>query len=156
MLSARSRVCRPLSTFDLVSTINGQWRKIFRAGDYGKKGKYTQADIAALAATVTSPGDAVPICIGHPGENAPAFGWVSQLKAEGDTLYGMCTDVIPAVDAAVQANAYPNVSVAFYKHRDGSRRLRHLGLLGAMPPEIQGLRDAQFGNEEFEEFSFNE
>ena len=139
-----------------MKTLNGQWLQIFRAGDYGSKGKYTVPQLTALATSYNPAVDEAPICIGHPEHNAPAFGSIKALRMDGDVLLGMPGEVPPVIDAAVQGGAYKKRSVSFIRRQDGSLRLRHLGLLGGMPPEVTGLRDAQFGSEAFEEVEFSE
>ncbi len=138
-----------------MSTLNGQWLQIFRAGDYGSKGTYTVPQLAALVASYDPAKDEAPICIGHPEHNAPAFGSIKALRLDGDVLMAMPGEVPPVVDAAVQAGAYKKRSTAFFVKKDGSLRLRHLGLLGAVPPEVTGLRDAQFSAEAFQEVEFS-
>ncbi len=138
-----------------MSTLNNQWLEIFRAGNYGAKGTYSVADLQGMAASYDPAREEAPICIGHPTHNAPAFGSIAALKVEGDVLLGMPKDVPPVIDAAVQARAYPKRSVALIRKPDGTLKLRHLGFLGAMPPEVRGLRDAQFGQEQFDEFEFS-
>jgi hypothetical protein len=140
-----------------VSTLNGQWLDIFRAGDYGEKGVFTTAQLAALVASYDPAKQEAPIVVGHPKIDAPAFGWVKKLRMDGDVLQGLLDDVDPDFDAAVQAKRYKKRSVAFVRNAvTGALKLRHVGWLGAMPPHVEGLRDAQFSAEEYDEIDFSD
>lgn len=89
-----------------------------------------------------------PLVAGHPKDNAPAFGWVSDLKTEaksgGKTLLAKFKDVVPEFEEAVKNGLYKKRSAAFYK--DG--RLRHVGFLGGKPPAVKGLSDIAFGDDD--------
>ncbi len=140
-----------------MSTLNGQWLDIFRAGDYGEKGVFTTPQLAALAASYDPAKQEAPIVVGHPKIDAPAFGWVKALRMDGDTLQAQLGDVDPDFDAAVKAKKYKKRSVAFVRNKEtGALKLRHLGWLGAMPPHVEGLRDAQFGADEYDAIDFSE
>ena len=86
-----------------------------------------------------------PLVVGHPADNAPAFGWVKGLKeAVKDgvkVLLAKFKQVVPELEDAVAKGLYKKRSASFY--RDG--RLRHVGFLGAMPPAVKGLQNMAFG-----------
>jgi hypothetical protein len=85
-----------------------------------------------------------PLVIGHPETDAPAWGWVRELKRgvrNGvNVLLAKFGQVAPEVEGLVKAGRYKKRSAAFYP--DG--RLRHVGLLGAAPPAVKGLADVAF------------
>lgn len=85
-----------------------------------------------------------PVVIGHPRENAPAYGWVSglrkTLKHGRAVLEARLSQVVPEFEEAVRRGLYKKRSASFYP--DG--RLRHVGFLGATPPAIKGLADIAF------------
>lgn len=140
-----------------MSTLNGQWLDIFRAGNYGDKGVFTVPQLATLAATYDPTKQEAPIVVGHPKLDAPAFGWVKQLRMQGDVLQALLGDVDLNFDAAVQAKRYKKRSVAFVRNTaTGALKLRHVGWLGALPPHVEGLRDAQFSAEGYDEIDFSE
>lgn len=95
-----------------------------------------------------------PLVVGHPKDNAPAFGWARELKKEAmdgtNVLLAKFGDVVPEFEQLVQAGRYKKRSAAFYP--DG--RLRHVGFLGAVPPAVGGLADLNFQDEEQEPVSF--
>jgi len=89
-----------------------------------------------------------PAVLGHPKDNTPAYGWVSNLKAEAkngaNRLYAKFKQVVPEFADAVKSGRFKKRSAAFYP--DG--RLRHVGWLGAMPPAVKGLADVNFSEDD--------
>ena len=138
-----------------MKTLNGQELQIFRAGNYGPKGTYTPADLQQIASDYNPSAHEAPLCIGHPTTNAPAFGWLKSVRADGDLLFGTFEEVPPAMDTAVRQGAFKKRSIAFRTLPDGKLQIRHVGYLGAMDPHIQGLADAQFSDEQFQEVEFS-
>ncbi|MBI1353267.1 MAG: hypothetical protein GC160_02895 [Acidobacteria bacterium] len=119
------------------------WIEVFRAGDYGAKGEWTADDVARIAASYDRSYHESPLVLGHPKTDAPAYGWVDQLKAEGGTLLAKLRDVPAELGEAVRAGRWRKRSVALYRDLDGKGPyLRHLGLLGAEPPAVKGLQPA--------------
>jgi len=121
-------------------TVEGQWIDVFRAGDYGDKGSYTPADLDAMVANYKPAQHEAPVVIGHPEHDAPAFGWVAALRRAGDTLQAKLRQVAPQLEVLVRQGRFKKRSAAFYRTARGLA-LRHLGFLGAMPPEVKGLTD---------------
>ena len=72
---------------------------IFRAGCHtamqGQTISFGEADIAASAAAYDPAKHEAPIVVGHPAADAPAFGWVQSLAAEGGDLNAMPRQVDP-------------------------------------------------------------
>lgn len=91
-----------------------------------------------------------PVCVGHPQNNAPAFGWVQGLKKAGNILYAKFKAVVPEFEEAVKKGLYKKRSASFYP--DG--RLRHVGFLGAAPPAVKGLAGIKFEDQQ-EALSFD-
>ena len=89
-----------------------------------------------------------PIVCGHPKDNAPAFGWVSGLRAVekngAKILEATFSQVPPEFADLVEKGLYKKRSASFYP--DGS--LKHVGFLGAVPPAIKGLRNIEFSGED--------
>jgi hypothetical protein len=135
------------------------WVEIFRGGrQVDSAGKEHDGDklIDAALANFDAAKHEPPLCVGHPRDNAPAFGWVAALKAENRggvrTLMAKCKDVVPAFIEALKQGLYKKRSAAFYP--DGS--LRHVGFLGAAPPAVKALADLKFNETEFSSFEFSE
>ena len=99
--------------------------------------------------------DEVPAVIGHPKDNAPAFGWVSALRLNNDVLEAQFADTDDQFEQMVVDGKFRKRSASFYLNPPS---LRHVGFLGANPPAIKGLRDIQFSDGDFcaVEISFKE
>lgn len=93
-----------------------------------------------------------PAVIGHPADNAPAWGWVQELKREGDMLMARFKDLVPEFKDMVNKGMFKKRSASFYP--DG--RLRHVGFLGAMPPAVKGLPDVAFNDSGAMSFEFSD
>ena len=138
------------------ATLNGQELELFRVGDYGKKGKYTAADLQDLASRYAS-SDQAAITLGHPeSDSEPAWGWIKSLRFADGKLLGTPGEVQPHFDSLVQAGSYKHRSIGIQRGQDGKLRLRHVAFLGAVPPAIQGLQPAKFSSDPFETFALGE
>lgn len=94
-----------------------------------------------------------PAVIGHPEDNAPAYGWVESLKKTGNIMYAKFKDMAPEFVEMVKKGLFKKRSASFYP--DG--RLRHVGFLGAAAPAVKGLPDIGFkADEESVSFEFAE
>lgn len=141
-----------------MSVLNGKWIELFRAGDYAGKGSYTAADIDKMVSLYDPAKHEAPLVIGHPEHDAPAWGWLAKVKRQGDVLMGTFKDVQPAFEEMFRKGQFKKRSISFYRTPDGPA-LRHVGFLGAMPPEVKGLADvklASFGAGEFQAIEFKE
>jgi hypothetical protein len=123
-----------------------QWLEVFRAGDYGDKGTYTTADLDELVKNYDPKFHEAPAVVGHPEHNKPAHGWVESLKRVGDTLFAKFKQIEPAFEEALINGRFKKRSISFYK--EPKLMLRHVGFLGAMPPEVKGLTDPVFRDDE--------
>lgn len=123
------------------------WIEIFRAGDYTKQGKakITPADLDRVVANYDPSYHEAPVVIGHPESDGPAWGWIADLKREGDFLLAREAQVDPAFAEMRIAGKFKKRSAAFYRDANGSVcGLRHVGWLGAQPPAVKGLQDVAF------------
>ncbi len=93
-----------------------------------------------------------PVVIGHPVENAPAYGWVEGLKKQGNLLLAKFKQVEPGFADMVKRGLFKKRSAAFYP--DGT--LRHVGFLGAVPPAVKGLPDVAFAEANAMTFEFSD
>lgn len=130
------------------------WIEVFKAGEQtdsaGNTRVWSEADLAEIAQKYNKQSQhEAPVTVGHPKDNSPAYGWVDELKAVGDTLYAKFRDVEEQFKKMVNDKRFPKRSIALYD--DGL--LRHIGFLGAVPPAIKGMPDAQFsGSNIFSEY----
>ncbi|MDR1351480.1 MAG: hypothetical protein LBJ59_12040 [Zoogloeaceae bacterium] len=136
--------------------------EIFRSGRHvdstGVARQFSDADLLAMAQGYAPTRREAPIVIGHPALDAPAWGWVKDVRVaphpEGARLVVDARDVAPAFAEMVRSRRFPKRSAAFYppdhpsNPTPGSWYLRHVGFLGAQPPAIEGLKDIQFSDGE--------
>lgn len=123
-----------------------EWDLVFRAGQHtdssGNTKKWTTDDLDKIVSSFNPAFHEPPLVIGHPSDNAPAFGWVAGIKRVGDGLYLQYKDVANEFKDWAAKKLFKKKSIAVYP--DGS--LRHIGYLGAMPPAIKGLPDFAFND----------
>lgn len=134
--------------------------EIFRAGthtdSHGATLSFSEGDLAATARAYDPAVSEAPIVVGHPKADAPAYGWIKSLSAEGGRLFATPDQVDPSFAEMVRAGRYKKLSASLYSPtspanpRPGAWYLRHVGFLGAQPPAIKGLAPVNFaaGDEE--------
>jgi len=119
---------------------NEPWIAIARTGTFtdseGRPQTFTAADLDAIAAGYDPARHEAPLVFGHPKHSDPAYGWVSGLKRDGEKLFARLARVPGAVRDLVAQGSYRYVSMSLTPDR---KTLRHVGLLGAVPPAIDGL-----------------
>ncbi|WP_298438046.1 hypothetical protein [Geobacter sp.] len=122
------------------------WDLVFRTGRHtdakGNTKVWTTDDLDRIVNSFNPSFHEPPVVIGHPSDNAPAFGWVDGVKRVGNDLYLQYRDVADEFKEWVGKGLFKKKSIALYP--DGS--LRHVGYLGAMPPAIKGLPNFQFAD----------
>lgn len=129
-----------------MQLVPGDWTEIFKAGDYGTKGTFTEADLDRMVANFNS-SDQVPIVVGHPTTDAPAWGWLSEVKRAGSVLMAKVGELHQDFARALAENKFRNRSVRIAKIATGPKLL-HLGFLGAVLPQVEGLKtSAQFAGD---------
>lgn len=134
--------------------MSGAWLEIFKTGTHtsgnGITKEYKDDDLAHIVKTYNEQKDhEAPLVLGHPTNDQPAYGWAKELKMAGSKLLAYVDQVSGDIVDAVKRGEYKKVSIALYP--DGL--LRHIGLLGAVPPAVKGLAPVQFAEgEEFEEY----
>lgn len=130
--------------------------EVFRAGSHvdskGQPHVFTEADLDRIAASYDPATHEAPAVIGHPKDNAPAYGWVEKVWRDGPVLKADFTDVAPEFADLVSNKRFKKRSISLYP--DGT--LRHVGFLGAVPPAVKGLKDVSFAEGEATTFEFGE
>lgn len=105
-----------------------------------------------------------PAVIGHPADNAPAYGWVQSLAfndADG-VLYADFSQVEPQFAELLKAGRFKKRSASFYPPGHPANPtpdrpyLRHVGFLGAQPPAVKGLADFADGDNPPPTYEFTE
>lgn len=133
--------------------------EIFAAGtrvaDDGTTHTITEADLAASAAAYDPALHEAPHVVGHPKDNAPAYGWVKRLAVQGGVLQvAEHQQVEPQFAELVAAGRVKKRSTSFYHPKDphnpkpGVWYVRHVGWLGAQPPAVKGLKDVNFSEDD--------
>lgn len=125
-----------------------RWIAIARTGEFadsgGRKHRFTPELLDEIAANYAASEEEAPLVFGHPKDNEPAQGWVKSLKRDGEKLFAEIAQISTDAKEKVQNGHYRYVSMSL--HPDG-KRLRHVGLLGAVPPAISGLGAVEFAED---------
>ncbi len=122
--------------------------EIFKIGKHtdseGHVREWTKEDLENIA-TAYNEQDAheAPVVLGHPKDNAPAYGWVDKLTTDGKKLFAELKDLAPEFVEWVKKGLYKKRSISLYP----DFTLKHIGFLGATPPAIKGLEDVQFASD---------
>lgn len=147
---------RPMSTSKPIH--------IFKPGRHtamsGAVLEFTEHDLAASAQAYNPAVHEAPLVVGHPKADAPAYGWVKSLAFAENGLQAEPDQIDAAFAELLQAGRFKKVSASFYTPDSpanpvpGVYYLRHVGFLGAQPPAIKGLKQAEFADgTDFVEFS---
>lgn len=125
-----------------------KWIEIARTGTFedsaGRLRTFTARDLDAIARRYDPARRDAPLTFGHPdSDRAPAYGWVEKLKSEGGKLYANFSQVPEQVRALVDAGHYRHVSMSLMPDLV---TLRHVALLGAEQPAIDGLAAVEFAD----------
>ena len=134
---------------------------IFRPGRHtsmqGATIDFGESDLIATANAYDPARHEAPLVIGHPRADAPAWGWVGGLTADGGGLFAAPRQLDPAFAEMVRAGRFKKVSASFYTpdspHTPGPGvyYLRHVGCLGAQPPAVKGLAPVNFAEGDTDE-----
>jgi len=134
------------------------WIEIFKSGEHtdsnGNKKKYSLNDLDNIVTLYNnkiseSNSFEAPLVKGHPGSDEPAYGWIEKLQRKGDILYAKLKEVVPELISEIRDGRFRKVSIALYDNM----MLRHVGLLGAMPPAVKGLKNVAFSEADFLEIN---
>lgn len=125
------------------SPLAEQWLEMFRTGNYGDKGNFSNEDLDQMVSNFDPSYHEPPVVIGHPEHDSPAYAWVEGLKRSGDTLLGKLKQVDPQFEEMVKTGRFEKRSLSLYQTPNGWM-VRHVGFLGAKPPEINGLTNPVF------------
>ena len=130
--------------------------QIFKAGkrqsNDGKEYDITEQDVIDCAECYDPQLHEAPLVFGHPKTDDPAFGWVKNLQSSDGALSADFSDVDEGAKELVRAKKFKHVSASFYPPTHpsnpvpGKWYLRHVGLLGAMPPSVKGLGAVSFSD----------
>lgn len=128
--------------------------EIMRAGTHtsssGMPITFSAADLS-LAATAYAPErKRAVLTLGHPSDNLPDMGTIDKLSLVGNRLFAHVSKVAAQAVELVRAKRYKYVSASFSgplapdNPMPGTWYLRHVGMLGAVPPAVKGLAPLEF------------
>lgn len=121
-----------------------EWCEIFKTGRHkdskGNEKEWTKDDLEKIKYNFENVNPDVPICVGHPATNAPAYGWWDKLKIEGDKLLVKFKQVQPEFMEACNKGLFKTRSISL----TSDLVPRHLAFLGAQAPAIKGMEQFQF------------
>lgn len=128
--------------------------EIFRTGTHtslnGQTKDFSESDLDTIAASYNPTEHEAPIVIGHPETNAPAFGWIENIKRVGDRLIAFPKQVNNEFSELVKSGAFKKRSISITP----DLKLNHVGFLGAAAPAVKGLKDVEFSeNQDEQEFA---
>lgn len=144
--------------------------EIFKTGKHtSSKGttlSFSDTDLADIAQSYDAANHQAPIVVGHPKQDAPAYGWVKSLSVRDGRLVAEPEQIDGAFSELVTKGRFKKVSAALYapdqigNPTPGKYHLRHVGFLGAEPPAVKGLKAIEFAAEDdyltFAEIEFAE
>lgn len=132
--------------------------ELFKAGKHTASGgatlSFTEQDLQAAVAAYDPAVHEAPIVVGHPKDNAPAYGWIKALSFADGSITAEPAQVDADFAEMVKAGRFKKRSASFYTPDapnnpvPGSYYLRHVGFLGAQPPAVKGLKEVAFGEAE--------
>lgn len=126
-----------------------KWVCIARTGTFkdsnGRSHTFTASDFDQLKSGYDPEATKAALCFGHPKDSDPAFGWIQNLKREGQKFFAQFARVPGEVKKLVDDGHYGNVSMSLSPDK---KRILHVGLLGAAAPAIDGLGSVSFEAEE--------
>ena len=125
-----------------------KWIEIARTGTFtdsaGRPQTFTPERLDAIARAYAPATRDAPLVFGHPkSDAAPAFGWVEKLKRDGEKFFALFAHVPGEVKNLLAKKHYRHCSISLMG--DGVT-LRHVGLLGATQPAIDGLGDVELND----------
>lgn len=128
--------------------------EIFRRGCHvsmaGAPLCFSDKDLQATADAYRPERRSAPLVLGHPSDDAPAYGQVQRLEYRDGSLYVTPEVVSDDLVSLVRGGHFKKVSASFLSPwsadnpTPGAFYLRHVGFLGAMPPAVKGMADARF------------
>jgi len=120
--------------------------EIFRTGKWtsssGFSHDYSEDDLDKIVQNFNED-DPVPIVVGHPKTNAPAYGWIKNIKRVKDRLIAIPKQVDAAFKKLLEEGKFKKRSISLTP----DLKLNHVGFLGAAAPAVEGLKDIKFSSD---------
>ena len=119
---------------------------IFKTGEHtdsnGNKRVWTISDLDKICYQFKNVHSTVPICVGHPISNSPAYGWIDKVLRKGNDLYCSFKNVNNQFKEAIKQGLFKNRSISL----DEDLNIRHIAFLGGQAPAIKGLEEFCFAD----------
>ncbi len=132
--------------------------EIFRSGTHadnrGRSFTFSDDDLGAIAASYDPALSHAPIVVGHPKQDAPAYGWVKSISFQDGRLVVEPEDLESQFADLVRNGRFRQRSASFFtpdhpnNPTPGRYYLRHVGFLGAAAPAVKGLKAVEFCDDE--------
>lgn len=131
--------------------------EVFRVGRWNGD-SYSAKDLDAMVEAFGEVGYKPPVKIGHKTQdNEPAFGWVENLRRQGEVLLADFANVPHDLSEMIKAKRFGSVSaeIFFNLSRNGkrfARALKAVSILGSEVPGVSNLKplfEATFGEHTF-------
>lgn len=108
----------------------------------GNTKTWTEADLDKIIAATKKVKEAVPVTVGHPVDNAPAFAWVEpkEIFRKGKKLFAKMGNITKEFGEALERKNFKNRSIAL--RNDFS--MRHLAFLGGVMAAVKGMDSFAF------------
>ncbi|MFW6303052.1 MAG: hypothetical protein ACOC2L_00400 [Candidatus Sumerlaeota bacterium] len=122
--------------------------EVFRAGDYGRRGRYDEGALDRMAEDYSPERHEAPVTVDHHQEG-PAKGWVRGLRRVGDKLIARIGGLAPEFLEQMRGGQFKKRSVELYRAFGETERpyLKAVTFLGAAAPVVKGLADPVFSEE---------
>jgi hypothetical protein len=125
------------------------WIEILKTGTFkdskGEEVSFDSNDLNSIANNYNSNNLSSPVTLGHPKDNSPAMAWVERLQLRGEKLLAKVKDVSTELIESIKSKRYNNVSVSL----SDKLKLNHIGVIGGMPPAVDGLQNLSEAVNEF-------
>ena len=123
--------------------------EVFRAGDYGPKGQWSEDDLDSIANAYDPTRHEAPVTLDH-RQDGPAHGWVRRVARMGDRLVATLGGLSEELRGLLRAGSYRKRSVEIYRAMPPEERpyLKAVSFLGAAAPEVKGMTDPLFAEGE--------
>jgi hypothetical protein len=124
-----------------------KWINLFRTGTHtdsaGRQRTWSENDLDRIVENFNQRTEDPPVVFGHPKDSDPAQGWIKEVRNNGGTLQAQFARVSDEARQAVDNGAYQYGSLSLTP----DLKIRHFGLLGAVPPAVKGLGRVEFKDE---------
>ncbi|MFW5864375.1 MAG: hypothetical protein ACOCVT_02880 [bacterium] len=122
--------------------------EVFRAGDYGSRGKFSEEDLDRIVEDYDPATHEAPVTVDHQ-QDGPAFGWVRGLRRVGNKLLARLGGLDAEFRKKLETGAFKKRSIEMYRKLEDTGRpyLKALSFLGAASPVVKGLADPVFSED---------